>query len=157
MGRVSGETRLRIPPALPGKAFHIRLRGGDVANEENLIPFDQRSKEEARELGRKGGIASGVSRRRKRSLREAADLYLSLPVSDQRRWNKIARKGIDPEDVDNQMAIIIGLSEAATAGDARAAKVILDLLGENLTTSAKDEKEDDPLTVALKEELKSGV
>ena len=58
-------------------------------------------------------------------------MYLGLPVSDQRRWNKIARKGIDPEDVDNQMAIIIGLSEAATAGDARAAKTIFDLLGEN--------------------------
>ena len=128
-----------------------------MANEENLIPFDQRSKEEARELGRKGGIASGMSRRRKRSLKEAADLYLSLPVSDQRRWNKIARKGVEPEDVDNQMAIIIGLSEAAAAGDARAAKVVLDLLGENADVTAKDEREDDPLTVALKEELKNGV
>ena len=29
------------------------------------------------------------------------------------------------------MAIIIGLSEAATAGDARAAKAIFELLGEN--------------------------
>ena len=124
---------------------------------EDLIPFGKRTEDEQKKIAQKGGIASGVSRRRKRSLKEAADLYLSLPVSDQRRWNKIARKGIDPEDVDNQMAIIIGLSEAATAGDARAAKVILDLLGENLTTSAKDEKEDDPLTVALKEELKSGV
>lgn len=132
-------------------------RGGDVSNEKNLIPFNQRTEEEQRRIQSAGGIASGISRRRKRSLKEAADLYLSLPVSDQRRWNKIARKGVDPEDVDNQMAIIIGLSEAATAGDARAAKAIFELLGENLTTSAKDEKEDDPLTVALKEELKSGV
>lgn len=101
-----------------------------MAGEENLIPMDQRSKEEARECGRLGGINSGVSRRRKRSLREAADIYLSLPVSDRRRWNKIARKGINPDDVDNQMAMIIGLTEAATLGDARAAKVVIDLLGE---------------------------
>ena len=98
---------------------------------EDLIPFDKRTEDEQKKIAQKGGIASGVSRRRKRSLKEAADLYLSLPVSDQRRWNKIARKGIDPQDVDNQMAIIIGLSEAATAGDARAAKTIFDLLGEN--------------------------
>ena len=102
-----------------------------MPNEKNLIPMDQRSKSEARELGRNGGIASGVSRRRKRSLKEAADLYLSLPVSDRRVWNKIARRGVDPEDIDNQMAMIIGLTMAATAGDAKAAKIIVDLLGED--------------------------
>ena len=101
-----------------------------MANEKNLIPMDQRSQSEARELGREGGKASGVARRRKRSLKEAADIYLSLPVSDRRTWNKIARNGVDPDDIDNQMAMIIGLTMAATAGDARAAKVIIDLIGE---------------------------
>ena len=102
-----------------------------MPNEKNLIPMDQRSKSEARELGRNGGIASGISRRRKRSLKEAADLYLSLPVSDRKMWNKISRRGVDPEDIDNQMAMIIGLTIAATAGDAKAAKIIVDLLGED--------------------------
>ena len=102
-----------------------------MPNEKNLIPMDKRSKSEARELGRKGGEASGASRRRKRSLKEAADLYLSLPVSDRKTWNKISRRGVDPEDIDNQMAMIIGLTMAATAGDAKAAKVIVDLLGED--------------------------
>ena len=102
-----------------------------MPNEKNLIPMDQRSKSEARDLGQKGGIASGISRRRKRSLKEAADLYLSLPVSDRKMWNKISRRGVDPEDIDNQMAMIIGLTIAATAGDAKAAKVIVDLLGED--------------------------
>ena len=102
-----------------------------MPNEKNLIPMDQRSKSEARELGRNGGIASGISRRRKRSLKEAADLYLSLPVSDRKMWNKISRRGVDPEDIDNQMAMVIGLTIAATAGDAKAAKIIVDLLGED--------------------------
>ena len=102
-----------------------------MPNEKNLIPFDQRTEEEQRDIRSAGGKASGVSRRRKRSLKEAADLYLSLPVSDRRVWNKIARKGVDPEDIDNQMAMIIGLTMAATAGDAKAAKVIVDLLGED--------------------------
>ena len=102
-----------------------------MPNEKNLIPMDQRSKSEARDLGQKGGVSSGVSRRRKRSLKEAADLYLSLPVSDRKMWNKISRRGVDPDDIDNQMAMIIGLTMAATAGDAKAAKVIVDLLGED--------------------------
>lgn len=102
-----------------------------MPNEKNLIPNEQRTPEERRQNAQKAGIASGVSRRRKRSLKEAADLYLSLPVSDRRVWNKIARRGVDPEDIDNQMAMIIGLTMAATAGDAKAAKVIVDLLGED--------------------------
>lgn len=102
-----------------------------MPNEKNLIPFDQRTEEEQRDIRSAGGKASGVSRRRKRSLKEAADLYLSLPVSDRKMWNKISRRGVDPDDIDNQMAMIIGLTMAATAGDARAAKVIVDLLGED--------------------------
>ena len=102
-----------------------------MPNEKNLIPMDQRSQSEARDFGQKGGIASGISRRRKRSLKEAADIYLSLPVSDRRTWNKISRNGVDPDDIDNQMAMIIGLTMAATAGDAKAAKIIVDLLGED--------------------------
>ena len=102
-----------------------------MPNEKNLIPNSERTPEERREIATAGGKASGVSRRRKRSLKEAADLYLSLPVSDRKTWNKISRRGVDPEDIDNQMAMIIGLTIAATAGNAKAAKVIVDLLGED--------------------------
>ena len=57
-------------------------------------------------------------------------MYLSLPVSDKRAWNKLAKDGVDPEDVDNQMAIIAGLSIKAAKGDAKAAKVLFDLIGD---------------------------
>lgn len=104
-----------------------------MPNEQNLMPIEEvnsrRTREQHSEDSRKAGIASGVSRRRKKSLREAAELYLSLPVSDKRAWNKLARDGVDPEDVDNQMAIIAGLSIKAAKGDAKAAKVLFDLIG----------------------------
>ena len=102
-----------------------------MANEKNLIPFDERTADEQRQIASAGGIASGAARRRKRALKDAADLYLSLPVSDKRSWTRLARKGVDPEDIDTQMAMIIGLTEAATAGDARAGKLIVDILGED--------------------------
>ena len=102
-----------------------------MPNEKNLIPMDQRSKSEARELGRNGGIASGVSRRRKRSLKEAADLFLSMPVTDTRTFNKMAKAGIDVDDADYQMAVIVGLTMQAAKGDAKAAKAVFDLLGED--------------------------
>lgn len=102
-----------------------------MPNERNLIPFtSEQNREEAKKNGALGGVASGVSRRRKRSLKEAADLYLSLPPADKRRWNKISKQGVDPEEIDNQMAMIIGLTERAIKGDSKAAKVIIDLLGD---------------------------
>ncbi|MGN0663697.1 MAG: hypothetical protein ACI4L5_01330 [Negativibacillus sp.] len=100
-------------------------------------------------MARNGGIKSGISRRRKRSLREAADLYLSLPVSDKKRFNKIARKLVDPEDIDNQMAMIIGLTEAATMGDARAARVIVELIGED--AKADDTARENNLLEAIRQ------
>ena len=71
---------------------------------------------ERREIAAAGGRASGASRRLKRSLKEAAELYLSLPVSDKKTWNKLARDGLEPEDVDNQMAVIAGLTIKAMKG-----------------------------------------
>lgn len=106
-----------------------------MAGEENLIPFDKRTEEERRRICSAGGKASGSARRRKRSLKEAADLFLSLPVEDKRRWNKLARRHLDAEDIDNQMAMVVALWEGAVGGDARSAKVLIDLLG-------KDSEED---------------
>lgn len=102
-----------------------------VPNEKNLVSIADRTTSEQREIQSAGGRASGAARRRRRALKEAADLYLSLPVSDKRRWNALARRGLDPEDVDNQMAMIVGLTDAAAEGDARAGRLILDILGED--------------------------
>ena len=123
-----------------------------MANEKNLEngkATQFRSGEEAARNGQIGGIASGAARRRKRSLKEAADLYLSLPVTDKRVYNKIARDGVEPEDIDNQMAIISGLAKVATMGDSKAAKVLFDLLGD--TDTGKNQA-DDGFVEALREE-----
>ncbi len=47
-------------------------------NDSNLIPNTERSPEELREMGRKGGIASGKSRRRKRDLRKMMQMVVDL-------------------------------------------------------------------------------
>ena len=101
-----------------------------MSNEKNLIPNSERSPTELSEMGKAGGIASGRARRRKRSMKEAADYYLSLPETDRRRVNAMLRDQIDPEDVDNQMSVVMGMAEAAKRGDARAAGVLLKMLGE---------------------------
>lgn len=102
-----------------------------MSNEKNLIPFNKRTESEQREIAQQGGIASGKARRRKRSMKEPADYYLSLPETDRRRVNALLRDEVDPEDVDNQMSVVMGMAEAAKRGDARAANVLLKMLGED--------------------------
>lgn len=116
-----------------------------MPNEQNLVPLNQRTKSEQRKIQSAGGVSSGVSRRRKRSLKECADLYLSLPPANKRLWNKISWQGVEPEEIDNQMAMIIGLTERAINGDAKAAKVIIDLIGEK----PSDEKNQDGMLADL--------
>ena len=123
-----------------------------MSNEKNLIPFNKRTESEQREIAQQGGIASGKARRRKRSMKEAADYYLSLPETDRRRVNAMLRDAIDPEDIDNQMAVVMGITERAKRGDPQAASVLLKMLGE-------DTVQDDPAADALAKakELLGGV
>lgn len=71
-------------------------------------------------------------------------------MSDRRSWNRLARKGLDPEEIDNQMLVVVGMTDAAAAGDARAAKVLIDILGESTQT-------DESAALAKAKELLEGV
>ena len=51
-----------------------------MANEKNLRPGSMQSKSEVRENGRKGGIASGQARRRKKTLSELAKMTIQHPT-----------------------------------------------------------------------------
>lgn len=102
-----------------------------MANEQNLVSIGERTKNEQREITSSGGKASGVARRRKRSLKAAADYYLSMTPTDTEIWNGLSIDGVDPEDIDNQMAMVAGLSRRANQGDAKAAKVLVDIIGKD--------------------------
>ena len=51
-------------------------------NDSNLIPNTERSPEELREMGRKGGIASGKSRRKKRELQKLAKMLIDKQIAE---------------------------------------------------------------------------
>ena len=93
-------------------------------NNENLIPFSERSKEEARECGRKGGVNSGVTRRRKKTLRELAEIIGEKTITiKQPDGTKI--------DVTYDYALVSELfKKAIVLGDVSAAKTLINLKGE---------------------------
>lgn len=71
-------------------------------NDENLI---KPTPSQARELGRRGGIASGKARLRKKHGRELLRLLLSMPETDPRILEEMERLGIAGKDVTSEIAM----------------------------------------------------
>jgi hypothetical protein len=63
-----------------------------MANEKNLIPFDERTESEQREIARLGGIASGIARREKKTVQKILNDFLSTAAKDNPQVSKLAAK-----------------------------------------------------------------
>ena len=99
-----------------------------MANEKNLVPINERTKSEQREIASAGGKASGKARRRKKSMKQKMQLLLSLPAADNDQA-ELSAMGVDPEDMDNEMVLVKALFLAAAEGDTKAFDRIQDVLG----------------------------
>lgn len=90
-----------------------------LMNDENLIPFSQRSESEVREMNKKGGIASGKARRKKKEMREELIAILEEKITD--------NKG---KKVKIQRSILLAQVKEALKGKTKAAEFIRDTIGE---------------------------
>lgn len=105
-------------------------------NDENLKPL-QANTERAREIGRLGGIASGEARRKKRTMREAAQQILSggLMFGDDNTRAILAALGIDvPTNADG---LVLVATLKAGAGDIEAMRFVRDTGGEVPTSKVE--------------------
>ena len=91
---------------------------------DNLIPMNERTKDEQREIATAGGKASGEARRRKRTLRQIAEMLAdeTLPVPQPDGTTKTLTYDVAMIQRQYQKAI--------TEGDTQAAKFLINLLGE---------------------------
>lgn len=122
-----------------------------MANEQNLIPFGSKgSKSEERALQSKGGVNSGASRRRKKTLKQAAELVMSLPVSNQKTRTKLKKMGIDLDDADNQTAVIVGLLGRAMTGDPKASALLFELLDDEHSSTNEQTESHNALIDAIR-------
>lgn len=111
-----------------------------MANEQNLIPVNKRTKSEQREIQKKGGIASGETRRKKKSMKQAMNTLLSLPVTDDDNKEKLISLGIDPDDADNQMVVMATMMQKALNGNVSAAQFIASITGNVSMSESEREK-----------------
>lgn len=99
-----------------------------MANEENLRTP---STEEAREIGRKGGIASGKARREKRDRKQMASDLLDLTMQGA-GVDKIKKFfGVKDTELNAyQVTVLSCLMKAMQKGDANALEKLLKIAGE---------------------------
>lgn len=102
-----------------------------MSNEHNLIPNSARTPEERREIGRKGGKASGEARRRRKTMREAMKALLEMGVVDNDIYNAAAAMGIDIEEMTYQNAILAAMIREAAGGNVQAFNAVRSLIGED--------------------------
>lgn len=112
-----------------------------MANEENLIPASQRSKSEARENSKKGGIASGVSRRRKKALRTALKEAMMMQLKELHpdMQNAIIQAvKLGDAELTVSDAVLGSIIRNACKGNSQMAKLLLDVLGETPDVRLKE-------------------
>lgn len=111
-----------------------------------------KSGKEAVENGRKGGIASGIAKREKKTIQKILKEFLGTPAKSNPQIDKIAAKlGISSEKNIKELFTIVCTINSLKNGDLSDLEKLIALIGEETKLEAV-QKEDDPLTRALKEE-----
>ena len=124
-----------------------------MANEQNLrVP----SSEDARELGRKGGIASGKARRKKADLKKAFNTILKADVANENISKQLEALGFEAT---NEMALAMVMMQKAMKGNVKAFEQIARLVAID-TKDSLDRKEQRERITAIQlgnEKLKSQI
>ena len=114
-----------------------------MANNENLLKGKETrftSGEVAVENGRKGGLKSGETKRRKKEMRERLEILLSMTISKGKEidiekikgFGELKGKNITVED-----AILVAMIQKALKGDISAGTFLRDTVGERPTENKK--------------------
>lgn len=115
-------------------------------NDENLIPMNKRTESEQREMQSKGGIASGKARRKKKTLKEIAEIIGN--TVDIKNAKKVKKNfpDVDDEDITYNFELIISMYQKALKGDVKASNFIADTLGESYRA-----KKDDDIVIVVED------
>lgn len=121
-----------------------------MANEHNLKPV--RSKREARERGRNGGIKSGATRRRKAALRDTMNKLLTMKVEVD-GLSDILRS--DGGESTYEEVIAMAMIQQASLGDVKAYQAIMKTVGQTDKSEAdlEEQRSKVELNKARKEDI----
>jgi hypothetical protein len=126
-----------------------------MANEENLKII--RTESEAREKGKKGGIASGESRRRKKTLKELMNSIATMPLQDGKLTDIDKIKSLASakgKNITVEEAFVLKLTQKALSGDYKAMRLWVELMGEDTSKDGDEPQDNDGLIDSIEEAAK---
>ncbi len=94
---------------------------------------DEFTREERVENGRKGGIASGVAKRKKKAMRETLEILLSMPLNNRKCYEVDEIESfaqLKGKNINVETAILIKQVQRALAGDLPSAEFVRDTSGQ---------------------------
>lgn len=98
-----------------------------------LRPANMQTEAERKENGRKGGIASGESKRKKKAMRETLEILLEMPLNKKKFYEVDEIESfakIKGKNIDVQTAILIKQVQRALSGDICSAEFVRDTSGQ---------------------------
>lgn len=120
-------------------------------NDNNLIIP---TSEEARENGRKGGIASGKARKRKKTVAEALREAGERNIADIPGLEKIAKKyGLTGEDDILSLTTQAIYINELKKGNFKSLRELTEILGEQIATGTDEEKKQAELLTAIEKAI----
>ncbi len=124
-----------------------------MKGKENLIPVTKRAKDEAREISRKGGKASGKARREKKTMAKIAEMMLELSLKPKAQAVEIdevtSLTELANQNVSVQTAMIMALTKNALEGDCKSIDMLLTLTGQKVEKQELNIKSETPLSQTL--------
>lgn len=121
-------------------------------NEKNLIPLNERTKSEQREIATQGGIASGKARREKKTIQKILADLLDGEIKDSPQFAKLASKmGVETDKSIKDIFTLVCVLNSVKSGNLGDLERLSKLLGED---NAKEHNNGilDELTEYLKNE-----
>ena len=103
-----------------------------MAGTANLIPQSKRTKSEQKRIATLGGKASGLARRKKRTMREIAEMVATMELKDPKMLAALHAAGFQ-DPITNDDAAFFGLIRKAQTGDPSAMKLLAEMRGQYST------------------------
>ena len=100
-------------------------------NEKNLIRPEDLTPSERRESASRAGKASAESRRRKKDMKQKMKALLELPAAANDK-EQLEALGVDPDDMDNEMVLVMAMFLNAAQGDTKAFDRVMQILGKDM-------------------------
>ena len=114
--------------------------------QKDLIPLNQRTKEEQKEICSKGGKKSGEVRREQKTYREMAKAMLSSQITDPKMLEEMSKYGIEGTDL--KAYTLLGMIKASAEGSHNAFDRLLELAGEKDTPTDQNRFNDGLMALA---------